>query len=173
MFLLSAVSAVFSASMFIIPFLSPNGSFVELDGTPGIMDHWDIWSGKDIITMLLYSFGDLACHQQMSRTVILNGSEMPICIRDLGLLMGFVIGCVLTAIRFNDPAIYRNARAYIVIAFILIFTDWTIQHAFDLNVPITRLITGLLAGAGFSLIIYCWVITIFYGDDGKEITGKG
>ena len=79
----------------------------------------------------------------------------------------------MTAIRFNDPAINRNARAYIVIAFILIFTDWTIQHAFDLNVPITRLITGLLAGAGFSLIIYCWVITIFYGDDGKDITGKG
>ena len=104
----------------------------------------------------------------MSRTVILNGSEMPICIRDLGLLMGFMSGCLITTIHFGNPAIYRNARIYVIISFLLIFTDWLIQRLFDLNVPFTRLLTGILAGAGFSLILYCWVIVIFYGNDTKD-----
>ena len=168
MLILTAVSAAFSALMFITPYLSPAGSFIELDGTPGVMDHWDLWSGKDLITVLMYSFGDIFCHQQMSRTVILNGSEMPVCIRDLGLLIGFLIGCAVTSVRFGSPAIYRNARMYVIVTFILIFADWSIQHIFDLNIPFTRLVTGLLAGAGFALIIYCWVISIFFGkDDGS------
>lgn len=162
-----AISAILSASMFIIPFISANGSFVDLDGMPGIMDHWDLWSKQDVLTMILYGLGDMVCHQQMSRTAILNGSEMPVCIRDLGLLLGFTIGCAVTAVKFGHPAIYRHARIYVVISFLLIFTDWLIQYIFGMNVPITRLITGLLAGAGFSLILYCWIITIFSKSDGE------
>ena len=156
------LSAVLSVLMFIVPFISPNGSFVNLDGKPGIMDHGDLWSKQDVLTMLLYGFGDMVCHQEMSRTIILNGSEMPICVRDLGLLMGFAIGCAVTTIRFGHPAIYRHARVYVTVSFLLIFTDWLIQRVFDLNIPATRLITGLLAGAGFCLILYCWIITLLY-----------
>ena len=165
MLLFFAISAIFSALMFIVPFINADGSFVDLDGTPGIMDHWDLWSKQDILTMILYGFGDMVCHQQMSRTLILNGSEMPICIRDLGLLLGFTIGCAVTTVKFGHPAIYRHARIYVVISFLLIFTDWLIQHIFDLNVPFTRLVTGLLAGAGFTLIMYCWIITILSKSD--------
>ena len=159
------LSAILSVLMFIVPFISPNGTFVDLDGTPGTMDHGDLWSEQDPLTMVLYGFGDMVCHQQMSRTVILNGSEMPICIRDLGLLLGFCIGCAVTTVKFGHSAIYRHARVYVIISFLLIFTDWLIQHIFDLNIPITRLITGLLAGAGFSLIIYCWMNSVISNDD--------
>ena len=169
MLIFFAVSAILSALMFIVPFISPNGSFVDLDGTPGIMDHGDLWSQQDPLTMMLYGLGDMICHQQMSRSVILNGSEMPVCIRDLGLLLGFCIGCAVTALKFGHPAIYRHARVYVVISFLLIFTDWLIQHIFDLNVPITRLITGLLAGAGFSLIIYCWMNYVLSNGDNERI----
>ena len=165
MLLFFAISAVLSVLMFIVPFISSNGSFVDLDGTPGIMDHGDLWSKQDPLTMILYGLGDMVCHQQMSRSVMLNGSEMPICIRDLGLLLGFTVGCAVTTVKFGHPAIYRHARMYVVISFLLIFVDWLIQHVFDLNVPLTRLITGLLAGAGFSLILYCWIITIFSKND--------
>ena len=88
-----AVSAILAIASFIVPFLSPYGSFVNLDGTPGVIDHWDIWSSKDPFTMVMYLLGDIFCHQEMDRTVILNGSEMPMCIRDLGLLTGFMFGC--------------------------------------------------------------------------------
>ena len=158
-----AVSAVLTVSIFIVPFLSPYGSFVGLDGTPGIVDHWDIWCDKDPFTMVLYLFGDIFCHQEMDRTVILNGSEMPVCIRDMGLLMGFMIGCLVASLWFGHPMLYRYARPFVIISFLLIFTDWMVQHAFSLNIPFTRLVTGLLAGAGFSLILYCWVLTVFYG----------
>ena len=159
------LSAILSVLMFIVPFISPNGSFVDLDGKPGFMDHGGLWSEQDILTMMLYGLGDMICHQEMSRTIILNGSEMPICIRDLGLLLGFTIGCAVTAIEFGHSAIYRNARVYVIISFLLIFTDWLIQRIFDLNIAATRLITGLLAGAGFCLILYCWVISMFCKGD--------
>ena len=169
MLIFFAVSAILSALMFIVPFISPYGSFVDLDGTPGIMDHGDLWSKQDPLTMFLYGLGDMICHQQMSRSVILNGSEMPVCIRDLGLLLGFCIGCAVTTVKFGHPAIYRHARIYVVISFLLIFTDWLIQHVFSLNVPVTRLITGLLAGAGFSLIIYCWMNYVLFNRDDQRI----
>ena len=163
-----AVSVLLTLSVFLVPFLSPYGSFVDLDGTPGVIDHWDIWSSEDPFTMIFYILGDIFCHQQMSRTVILNGSEMPVCIRDLGLLMGFMFGCLITSLKFGHPAIYRHARAYVVVSFLLIFTDWAIQHAFDLNVPFTRLVTGLLAGAGFALILYCWTCSVFFSGKTAE-----
>ena len=168
LFVFFAVSALLTVSVFLVPFLSPYGSLVYLDGTPGVIDHWDIWSSEDPFTMVLYLLGDIFCHQQMSRSVILNGSEMPICIRDLGLLMGFMFGCLITSLKFGHPAIYRHARAYVVISFLLIFADWSIQHAFDLNVPFTRLVTGLLAGAGFSLILYCWTNSVFFSEKTED-----
>lgn len=157
-----AVSAILAIASFIVPFLSPYGSFVNLDGTPGVIDHWDIWSSKDPFTMVMYLLGDIFCHQEMDRTVILNGSEMPMCIRDLGLLTGFMFGCLITSLKFGHPAIYRNARFFVIVSFLLIFTDWLIQYTFKLNVPFTRLVTGLLAGVGFSLILYCWIISILF-----------
>ena len=87
------ISSVLAVCFFIAPFLSPYGSFLGLDGTPGVMDHWDIWSEKDPFTCVIYSIGDIVCHQEEARMFILNGSEMPICVRDVGLLLGFVIGC--------------------------------------------------------------------------------
>lgn len=168
LFLFFAVSVFLTVSVFVVPFLSPYGSFVDLDGTPGIIDHWDIWHSEDPFTMVLYLIGDVVCHQQMSRTIILNGSQMPICIRDLGLLMGFMIGCLFTSVKFGHPAIYRNARAYVVISFTLIFADWAIQHAFDLNIPFTRMVTGLLAGVGFAVILYCWTYSIVYSHKDVE-----
>ena len=166
---LFALAALLLLSAFAVPMLNPYGSFVDLDGSPGFIDHWDIWSGKDHFTATVYLFGDLLCHQQMDRSIVLNGSEMPFCIRDLGLLTGFAVGCLVTALKFGHPLIYRHARAYIVISFLLIFTDWMIQHVFSLNVPFTRFATGLLAGAGFSLILYCWMLSVYKG---KEV-GQG
>ena len=162
LFVFFAVSAFLTFSVFLVPFLSPYGAFTHLDGTPGVIDHWDLWSEKDPFTMVFYLLGDVFCHQQESRTVLLNGSEMPICIRDLGLLMGFMAGCLLTSLKFGHPAIYRHARVYVIISFLLIFIDWSVQYAFDLNVPFTRMATGLLAGAGFSLILYCWTISVLF-----------
>ena len=168
LFVFFAVSAFLTVSVFLVPLLSPYGSFTDLDGTPGIIDHWDIWSSEDPFTMAIYLAGDIVCHQEMARTFVMNGSEMPICVRDLGLLMGFMFGCLITSLKFGHPAIYRHARAYVVVSFLLIFTDWAIQHAFDLNVPFTRLVTGLLAGAGFALILYCWTYSVFFSGKTAE-----
>jgi hypothetical protein len=73
-----------------------------------------------------------------------------------------MVGCLFTSLKFGHPAIYRNARVFVIVSFLFIFTDWLIQYIFKLNVPFTRLVTGLLAGVGFSLILYCWIFSILF-----------
>ena len=156
------ISSMLAVCFFTVPYLSPYGSFVGLDGTPGVMDHWDIWSGRDPFTRIIYSIGDIACHQQEARTFILNGSEMPICVRDVGLLLGFIIGCSSLLTKVGQAFAERYGKSFTVISIILIFTDWVIQHSLTLNIPFTRLVTGLLAGAGFAILFYLWMKKVFY-----------
>ena len=158
------ISSVLAVCFFIVPYLSSYGSFVGLDGTPGVMDYWDIWSGEDPLTCIIYSIGDISCHQKEARTFMLNGSEMPVCVRDIGLLLGFILGCASLLTVVGETFAVRYGRPFIVISIILIFTDWLIQYSMELNVPFTRLATGLLAGAGFSFIIYLWMASVIYKD---------
>ena len=156
------ISSVLAVCFFIAPLLSPYGSFLGLDGTPGVMDHWDVWSEKDPFTCVIYSIGDIVCHQEEARMFILNGSEMPICVRDVGLLLGFVIGCSSLLTLTGQAFAERYGRPFIVISFIVIFTDWIIQYSMKFNIPFTRLVTGLLAGAGFAVLIHLWIRKVFY-----------
>ena len=159
------IMSSFLAMCFLIaPFISPYGSFTGLDGNPGVMDHWDIWSGKEPFTCVVYSIGDMVCHQEQARTLILNGSEMPVCVRDAGLLFGFIIGCSSLLTVEGQMFADRYGRPFVIISFLQIFTDWIIQRSFSLNVPFTRLATGLLAGAGFAILIHLWMRRAFYSD---------
>ena len=149
------ISSAMTVSFYLTPFFSPSGSFIDLDGTPGVMDHWDIWSGKDPFTMILYSIGDMVCHQQMSRTLILNGSEMPICIRDLGLLAGFSLGSAACI-----PMMERlHSRKILVIAIVLMSVtvfEWMAETA-SVDLPAARLATAMVSGAGAALLL-SWML---------------
>ena len=162
------ISSVLAVCFFIAPYLSPYGSFLGLDGNPGVMDHWDIWSGKDPFSCIIYSTGDIVCHQEEARTFILNGSEMPVCVRDVGLLLGFIIGCSSLLTLMGQVFAERYGRPFIVISFLLIFTDWIIQRSMSLNIPFTRLATGLLAGAGFAVLIHLWMRKAFYNEGERQ-----
>lgn len=161
MAILLGISTTLSVCAFIAPFLSPNGSFLDLDGTVGVMDHSSLWSEQDPFTCAVYSLGDILCHQEEARTIILNGSEMPICIRDVGLLLGLTVGSLVCLTERGKVFVRRFGVIHIIVSFALIFIDWLIQHTFDLNVPSARLATGLLAGAGFAFLIYIWLIRTF------------
>ena len=37
---------------------------------------------------IAYAFGDLNCHNLGERSWTINGNQMPVCVRDLGILLG-------------------------------------------------------------------------------------
>ena len=67
------VSGAVLALMILSPLLSPYGAFRGLDGSPGFIDGG--WEGGGPAS-LAYLLGDLVCHQEESRSLILNGSQM-------------------------------------------------------------------------------------------------
>ena len=170
MVILATISMTLSVCVFIAPFLSPSGSFLDLDGTVGVMDHSGLWSEQDPFTCAIYSLGDILCHQEEARTIVLNGSEMPVCIRDVGLLLGLMIGSLICLTERGEALISRFGVIHIIVSFTLIFIDWLIQHTFDLNVPSARLATGLLAGAGFAFLVDIWLTRTF--DEKGERQGQ-
>ena len=90
------------ALMILSPLLSPYGAFRGLDGSPGFIDGG--WEGVGPAG-LMYLLGDLVCHQEEARCLILNGSQMPVCARDTGILIGLMIGfavCLLIRGRLAD-----------------------------------------------------------------------
>ena len=162
------LSAIFTAGAFISPFLTGYGSITGLDGSPGTIDSWNIYSGYDAVTCTFYFLGDFLCHQETSRSFILNGSQMPFCVRDAGLMIGFTIASA--ALCLGKRSVYPNrlTLSYIAVSFTIIIADWTIQAVFSLNVPLTRLITGAAAGFAIMLVLSMFIDGSIYRYVGRN-----
>lgn len=140
-------------AVFIAPYTCQYGSLLYLDGSPGYIDHGELWASQNPFACVVYTLGDMFCHQQMARTFILNGSEMPFCTRDVALVVGLTIG-LATTILFDGKNVDRKyIIAFIAASFVLMAADWIIQSICGLNVTWSRVATGVLAGASIGLIV--------------------
>jgi len=115
------IGAFFFVSFFLAPLLLPAGSVPDLgaranaldyateDGTfsngntpdslthvheDGTVHHHEpfSWSELDPYTGFIYMFGDLNCHNKHERSLEINGNQMPVCTRDIGIFFGLAIG---------------------------------------------------------------------------------
>lgn len=115
------ISAFFFVSFFLAPLLLPSDSVPDLgaranafdyateDGsfskgnTPSSLTHVHedgtlhlhepfAWSELDPYTGFIYMFGDLNCHNKHERSLEINGNQMPVCTRDIGIFFGLAIG---------------------------------------------------------------------------------
>ncbi len=131
------------------PFMFPYGTFLDLDGSPSVMDHdWSSYGAGG----LLYAFGDLICHQEQSRTFILNGSEMPVCIRDTGLLMGFVSGLVGNIFLQG----YLREKWTLYIGFALLVPtaiEWAAESVTHADLPEIRFVLAIISGIGAAMVV--------------------
>ena len=60
------------------------------------------WSELNPYAAAIYAFGDLNCHQKSERSWEINGNQMPVCTRDLGIFLGvFLIGIIWTRLGHN------------------------------------------------------------------------
>lgn len=149
--LVAAMAATaFTLLLFAAPLMAPYGTYVGLDGNPGFVDHdW----GSNLPSDVLYMIGDVLCHQQQGRSFVLNGSEMPVCIRDIGLAIGLSAGLAAGAILRGRSADRRIAAAGVAMACVTV-VEWVAEHWVG-DMPEARFATAIVSGVGVALFL-CW-----------------
>ncbi len=152
---LAAAAVLFSialALMLAAPFMAPYGTFTGLDGTAANIDHG--WMGHGPAG-LAYLLGDIFCHQQEARSLILNGSQMPVCIRDTGMLIGLVAG--FCASWLLDSKMFD--RRWAVAGSILVAAmavEWLVEGRVG-DMPVLRMLSGIVGGFGAALFL-SWML---------------
>ncbi|MBT60268.1 MAG: hypothetical protein CMA63_01780 [Euryarchaeota archaeon] len=115
------ISFFFLISFFLVPLLQPTGSIPDLGARANALDYATIdgpfsngntpaslahehddgtlhyhepfaWSELDPYSAFMYMFGDLNCHNKHERTWQINGNQMPVCTRDVGIFFGLAVG---------------------------------------------------------------------------------
>ncbi len=82
-------------SLFLAPATLDEGEVMGLDGGANMIDYWDKWAEMGPFHMAMYTFGDFNCHQKEERTIIVNGNQMPVCSRDVGIFLGMGFGSLM------------------------------------------------------------------------------
>ncbi len=90
-----AITLAWVLMNFIAPLTLPPGSVKDLSGSVGRVDNAGQTAGMNPFARWIYSGGDVNCHQKASRTLFINGNEMPYCSRDLGIFIGMMVGSLL------------------------------------------------------------------------------
>ncbi len=150
----SSISGILLLSFFIAPLTVDTGAIPKLSGRANSLDYmtengtfsWGnkqssnagnighnqsehghfAWSELNFFAASVYAFGDLNCHQKHERSWEINGNQMPVCTRDVGIFLGaFIIG--LLWFRFG------HNRWTIRDTFISIFPDEKLNPIYETN----------------------------------------
>ena len=153
--LLIVITSIVLALFFVAPLVMPYGNVFGLSGTPLIIDFGHLWADLDPLSATAYGIGDVLCHQQCDRSFVINGSQMPVCVRDTFIVSGFLLGLLMSFVHRTELGMKRTA-VVVLVAVVLILADHTVQMVFGLNVPFTRAVTGAVFGMAISLAVECW-----------------
>ncbi|MGN1045150.1 MAG: DUF2085 domain-containing protein, partial [Candidatus Methanomethylophilaceae archaeon] len=134
------------------PWALPYGYVNGLSGHPGVIDFQYVWNDMDPFPAAAYWIGDVLCHQQAERSLSMNGSQMPICIRDLFIIAGFVTGCMVFLIRRYELDVRRTAILFAAAVSILL-VDHTYQWLAGADIPLTRALTGAFVGVASAFLL--------------------
>jgi len=145
--------AAYLALMVAIPLTYPYGTFTDLDGRPMMMDN----GFPDMLSTMVYGFGDMFCHQEMSRCIMLNGSQTALCIRDVAIFTGLAAGLLFTTMRDMNP----STMLLLGIALTPVTgIEWGLEHLLGDLMPL-RALSGVITGIGISLIAQ-WSVNSMY-----------
>lgn len=122
-FRMALVAGTYTLLVFVTPMTLEPGTVPELSGRANLIDYatvdgWGSWGNNDHggdselghdqlakggafawmdhgpLVALVYSIGDLNCHQKYERAFMINGNQTAVCARDIGILLGFVVGAL-------------------------------------------------------------------------------
>jgi uncharacterized membrane protein len=144
-FLFFLLFSVWVILQFLAPLALPTGSVSDFSGVVGFSDNDQVIGNMSFPWNVVYTSGDRLCHQQASRSLFLNGNEMPFCARCTAIWFGLAIGLgfmVFFTIELNEKFV-----AIILLGLIPIGIDGVGQLlGFWESTNLIRFITGLLAG---------------------------
>ncbi len=178
-FIFFLVVLFYTISLFVAPLTLEPGTVEGLDGNANRVDYFDKWQKLSPYHQGIYLFSDLNCHQRHYRSYEINGNQMPVCARDVGIFIGFSIGFFLMSfmrgardfkdILLNlidlDTRMSETKKTLILIILGAIFTlplvlDGGIQLVTDYeSFNAWRTVTGLLFGFGFSAFISSLILS--------------
>jgi len=154
--------SVWLALVLVSPYLVPSDTLTDLSGSVNVRDNVEQFKDLNTLPKIVYSIGDVECHQIKERSYFLNGNEMPFCARDLGLFAGLAAGFgLVTFIRI------RTNPFLLLLGLLPLGLDGGIQLLTDYESNnLLRLATGIIAGVALALIIAQFVFVI--QDDRKK-----
>lgn len=163
----AAIAGGYLLLCFIAPAMLPEGSVPELSGRANALDYatedsWGnqghgedslvghdqsahggtfAWTELNPVWAFVYGFGDLNCHQKHERSWEINGNQMPVCTRDVGIFLGLFAGALLFGWRGLNRWTIRDS-------FLSVFPDHTLEPIYltDRRMIVMLAIVGIGLG---------------------------
>lgn len=138
-----ALSFAWVLCLFLAPYSVPANSLdLGNEGVVGGHEHDAAFANMNGFAGFVYASGDFNCHQKASRSLFLNGNQMPYCARDFGIFLGIAMGLLF----FTFIAV-RIAWWWLLLGLVPIGIDGSLQlvTSYESNNPL-RVATGLIAG---------------------------
>ncbi|MCX6658516.1 MAG: DUF2085 domain-containing protein [Euryarchaeota archaeon] len=149
-------SAVWLALVVLSPLLVPSNTLKDLSGVVGGHENERQFKNLSPLPHAVYWLGDAECHQLASRSLFLNGNQMPFCARDVGLFLGLVVGLfTATFVRWKIPPLL------VLMGLVPIAIDGGLQlvTSHESTNPL-RLATGLVAGFVLAMLFAHFLFVI-------------
>jgi uncharacterized membrane protein len=144
-----AIFVAWLAVLLIAPFTLPSGSVKDLSGAVGRLDNPGQEARMNPFADAVYTMGDIECHQIAERSFYLNGNELPVCSRDIGISIG-----LLTGILIGILYVRRINPFLLAVGLIPMIVDGGLQSISSYQSNNTlRLVTGIIAGVAAALLL--------------------
>ncbi len=164
MMAVTAFLGILAALFLSAPYMAPPGTFLGLDGSPMVIDNGWLGHGP---AGLAYLIGDILCHQEAARSFVLNGSQLPVCIRDTGILLGSLAGCAASCF-FLDRLRGKKVLIAGVVLLLVTAVQWALQGTVGDDEAI-RFASGIVSGIGASVILGWWIVGLTNNDSETEL----
>ncbi len=99
-----------------------------------------------LAALVIRNFFSRLCHQDPSRSFVVDGSPVAVCVRCLGIYWGVAVGMMLRV---------KRARGLVVMAMVLNVLD-VASSALHLhgNLPLPRFLLGMMLGVGAGALLF-------------------
>jgi uncharacterized membrane protein len=99
-----------------------------------------------LAALLIRNFFSRLCHQDPSRSFVVDGSAVAVCVRCLGIYWGAAVGMVVRL---------RRARWLLTVAVVLNLVDLASEAMhWHGNLPLVRFFLGLMLGVGTGAVLF-------------------
>jgi uncharacterized membrane protein len=126
-----------------------------------------------VFEQALQALGYGLCHQLPERSFFGGGVQVPVCARDTGIYLGFVVGFAVLWLttRGRRPSGFPSATGWVVVALFIgsMVVDGVSSYgSWRTTTNLIRLFTGTAAGFGVAAIVYPLLNSELWADRNPE-----